>query len=125
LEGLVDNVSDNELKQLAEWRGYSIEFCQWLRDSENIGWTGQHSAFPFFNNGKVVATHIRHDKRKWEFRPVLKELGLSLTSLIIGELTTAKIVVIAESQWDAFAALDALGIYRGEPVAGVSTRGCQ
>jgi hypothetical protein len=34
---LVHKVTADRVKELSEWRGYSIEFCQWLRDSQNIG----------------------------------------------------------------------------------------
>jgi P4 family phage/plasmid primase-like protien len=120
---LVEAVNNHQLEQLADWRGYSIEFCQWLRASQNIGWTGQDWAFPFLNNGKVVAAHIRYDKRTWQYKPNLKDLGLHAAPLIVGDLTTAARIIITESQWDGLAALDDLGIHRGQPVALVSTRG--
>jgi hypothetical protein len=120
---LAKSIGEQDLQELAKSRGYTEEFCKWLVDSEYIGRKGSSWAFPVVHDQKVVSTHIRLDKNKWTYEPPLSELGVNLTPLIVGELTTAEFIVIGESQWDVFACLDALGIYRGEKAAGVATRG--
>ena len=73
-------------------------------------------------DGKIVAAHIRQRDGKWRYYPTLKDLGISLTPLIVGDLATAERIIIGESPWDIFAMLDRLGIAHGEPVAGIATR---
>jgi AAA domain len=120
---LARNVSDENLKELSDWRGYSVEFCRWLVDLGYIGRKGSNWAFPVFNNGRVVAAHIRQDKDVWRYEPKLSEFGLRVTPFVIGDIATAQRVVVAESQWDTFSVLDELRAHNGERAAGVSTRG--
>jgi hypothetical protein len=50
--------------------------------------------------------------------------GTTSEPLVIGELASAEVVVLAESQWDLFAFADLYGMHRGAaPWAGIATRG--
>src|SRR5947207_3207367 len=50
--------TDKHLEQLAEWRGYSREFCSWLKQRELIGLYHGCVAFPLHDEtGHVVAAH--------------------------------------------------------------------
>jgi len=50
--------------------------------------------------------------------------GITSEPLVIGELASAEIVVLAESQWDLFAFADLYGMHKGAtPWAGIATRG--
>jgi hypothetical protein len=113
-----------QLEELVAWRGYSLAFCQWLADERYIGRSGPCWVIPVKNaRGEIVAIHKRLDKNKWQFIPTLKSLGMSLTPLVVGDLTDATWVIGSESQWDLFGVLDTMGIHNGERIAGVTTRG--
>jgi hypothetical protein len=50
--------------------------------------------------------------------------GITSEPLLIGELASAEVVVLAESQWDLFAFIDLYGLHKaGTPFAGIATRG--
>jgi hypothetical protein len=50
--------------------------------------------------------------------------GITSEPLVIGELASAGVVVLAESQWDLFAFTDLYGLHKGTaPWAGIATRG--
>ena len=118
----VDAVSPLDLNQLSEWRVYSLEFCRWLITQQLIGRYNELWAFPVMHGGKVVSAHVRLGKNEWFFEPRLKEIGVPLSPLVIGNPADASKVFISESQWDVFAVLDRLGINYGEEVVGISTR---
>jgi AAA domain/CHC2 zinc finger len=98
--------TDEHLEQLAEWRSYSGEFVSWLHKSGLIGlWQGC-VAFPVHDRyGKVAATHHRQKDGSWRYYPQ----GAKVRPLVIGELGVGEPVHVFESQWDAFAFMDASG----------------
>jgi hypothetical protein len=118
-------LADSDLKELAAWRGYSISFCSWLNDHQLIGRQNGLWAFPVYHDGVIVSVHVRHDKNKWIYRPRLKDIGVALNPLVIGDLDSAQKVFSGESQWDLFSVLERLGIHHGEAIAGIATRGAQ
>jgi putative DNA primase/helicase len=118
-------LTETDLKELAAWRGYSPSFCSWLADQRLIGRQNGSWAFPVYHDGALVSAHERHDKNKWGYRPRLKDIGVSVSPLVIGDLASAEKIFSAESQWDIFSLLDKLGIQHGEAIAGVATRGAQ
>ena len=118
-------LSDTDIKDLAAWRGYSIEFCVWARTMKVIGRHNSLWAFPVYHDGTIVSAHIRRDKNRWIYRPRLKDIGVGLNPLVIGNLDSAQKVFSGESQWDLFSVLDRLGIQNGEAIAGIATRGAQ
>ncbi len=97
----------DKAKELAEWRGYSINFVQWLHEQEMIGVYKGSFAFPVHDaSGKVVRIHYRFGEKGWAYHP---KGGGDSSPLVIGTAPQhAANVLIFESQWDAFAILDKL-----------------
>jgi hypothetical protein len=119
---LVAALDDEQLAKLAKWRGLSIEFCRWLREAGLVGSHKKRICFPVHDDaGNVIAAHIRLGAPvKWIF----ESRGKGTRPLVIGPRECDRLLV-AESQWDAFAAMDRLGWHR-EPPAGFAvciTRG--
>jgi hypothetical protein len=116
-------LSPVRIDEVCPWRGYRQPFVTWVDEHRHFGCTKKGEwAFPVVVDGVIVAAHIRQHDGKWRYYPTLKDLGISLTPLIIGDLTTAERVFVGESPWDVFAVLDKLGIQYGEPIAGIVTR---
>jgi len=112
----VEALTDKDLEQLADWRGFTGEFCSWLKQNQIIGLYDGCIAFPLHaDNREVVAAHIRAKDGKWFYEPT----GAKVRPLVIGELVVGDTVHVFESQWDAFAFMDA----RGERSGIVITRG--
>jgi hypothetical protein len=109
---------------LGEWRGYSPEFVSWLHAQNLVGlFDGDRIAFPVHNaQGHVIGCHYRRkEDGSWRYQPT----GTRTAPLIIGDLATAKTVLIFESQWDLLAVLDCLH-HHVQPMAdtaAVATRG--
>jgi hypothetical protein len=120
-------MNPKQVEELVNWRGYRLKFCEWIAWTHpSIGRTGRYWVTPVRNaSGQIVAVHKRIEKNNWPFEPSLKSLGMNLVPLIIGDLDKAIAVVIGESQWDVYAALDAHGIEAGAPIAGIATRGAK
>jgi hypothetical protein len=119
-------MSEADIDELAQWRGYSREFVQWLIEQQLIGRSRKQKywAFPFKDsNGKIVSAHVRKDKDHWFYDPPLKNLGFSVQPLIVGDLSKAEKAFSDESPWDILAVCDKLGIHYGELIAGIATRG--
>jgi hypothetical protein len=109
----------NQISELASWRGYSVEFCQWAADRDYIGRDKGRWVTPVIVNGVLAAIHKRLSDGNWIYEPS----GNGAHPLIAGDLTSAQAGWIEESQWDTFAALDAHGIQHGVPIVGIATRG--
>jgi energy-coupling factor transporter ATP-binding protein EcfA2 len=94
-------------RELADWRGYSIQFVNWLHEQEMVGIYKGGFAFPVHDaSGKVVRIHYRYGEKGWAYHP---KGGGDSGPLIIGTAPQhATNVLLFESQWDAFAILDAL-----------------
>ena len=117
-------LTESDLKELASWRGYSMEFCVWANTHCLIGRRGGNQwAFPVCDNDKIVSAHVRYDKNNWQYKPRLQDIGVSLSPLIVGDLANAEKILFFESQWDGYALADKLGIQHGERIALVCTRG--
>lgn len=114
---------DAQVRKLAEWRGYTVEFCHALHADGLVGLYQRKIAFPVFDDdGEVVACHWRKDARVWYYDPK----GTTVTPLVLGS-RNANDFWVFESQWDAFAIMDRLGWYSDvalrERVCIVITRG--
>lgn len=114
---------DNRAR-LAEWRGYSPEFVDWLHDQGLVGlFEGECIAFPVHDSeGKTVGCHWRiRGEGSWRFYPA----GTRTTPLIIGDIAQARTVFAFESQWDLLAVLNALHwhIQPVDSTAAIATRG--
>jgi hypothetical protein len=96
-------------KSLAAWRGYRIEIVWWMLGKELIGLHEKDGkcliALPVWNGFGLSGVHRRFKSGAWEYVPK----GLHVTPLVIGGLHPGKPVHIFESQWDAFAFVDAYG----------------
>lgn len=101
--------TDESLKPLADRRGYTMEFCRWLKANEMIGIFENCIAFPVKGkDGNIVGVHYR-TQEKWHYTE-----GTKVTPLVIGNLSKAKIAYVFESQWDAFAFLDRMERFKNE-----------
>jgi hypothetical protein len=93
-------LTDRHIERLAKWRGYSIEFCSWLRERSLVGLYNGYAAFPVHDRaGNVVAAHYRLADGSWRYHPQ----GAKVRPLVVRELDPGKPIHVFESQWDAFA----------------------
>ena len=113
----VGKVTDAHLIELAEWRGYSLEFCHWLRDKRLIGKYAGCWCFPIFNNGQCVRFHVRFDAG-WAYKP--QGVASRLTPMVIG---STGVTVISESQWDLFAMMQCVDAATRKAHTWIATRG--
>lgn len=114
----VSKLTDDMIKRLAEWRGYSEEFCFWLREIKAIGSYGGTYCFPIYNSGHVVRFHVRWPSGLWQYQPA--RVSMRLTPLVIG---SGRVIHVFESQWDAFAVMSVLPIEYISDCRWVATRG--
>jgi hypothetical protein len=93
----VEALTDEHLERLADWRGFSGEFCSWLKQNRLIGLYQNYVAFPVHDDAAaVVAIHYRLDDGSWRYFPV----GAKVRPLVIGELVPGDVIHAFESQWD-------------------------
>jgi CHC2 zinc finger/AAA domain len=112
----VDAFTEKHIERLAKWRGYSIEFCFWLKQNGFLGLYNGLIAFPVHDRtSNVIAVHYRLKDGSWRYYPH----GAKVPPLIIGELVAGEPVHVFESQWDCFAFLDV----SGERTGVIITRG--
>jgi hypothetical protein len=105
-QACVDALTEKHIERLAEWRGYSIEFCSWLKQSRLVGLYDNCIAVPVQDHvSNVVAVHYRLKDGSWRYHPQ----GAKAHPLVIGELIAGESVHVFESQWDAFAFMDKSG----------------
>ncbi|HEY5706309.1 MAG TPA: primase-helicase family protein [Terrimicrobiaceae bacterium] len=118
----VAKFTDDHAARLAELRGYSLKFVCWMRDQSLIGIRKDGIAFPVHrSDGALVAAHIRPRSGRWFYHP----RGAGCHPFIVGSAKSAKQAMVFESQWDAFAVMEALGWHESAPEgwAIVMTRG--
>ena len=102
----VEAVNEKHLERLAKWRGYSVEFCSWLKENGLVGLFNDCIAFPVHDPaGNVVAAHYRLRDGSWRYYPQ----GAKVRPLVIGELVAGEPVHVFESQWDGFDYMDKSG----------------
>jgi hypothetical protein len=101
--GCVEAFTEKHVERLAKWRGYSIEFCFWLKENSLVGLYNDCIAFPVHDWARnVVAVHYRLKDGSWRYYPQ----GAKTRPLVIGELVPGDTVHVFESYWDAFAFMD-------------------
>lgn len=127
-EKCVDDLTEEQLQGLAQWRKFTPETCRWLKSEKLIGTHNKGIAFPNKDDqGIVRSIHCRigadggNGKAKWCYDPP----GNPVWPLIIGTPQTATSVMAFESQWDALAVMDRLGVHRSglNGTAVIVTRG--
>lgn len=109
----VATFTDEAKRQLAEWRGLSLEFVDWLHGKEIVGLHSGKTAFAVRDrSGKVVSCHklVDKEKRKWVYEPK----GQGTRPLIFGDTLRAGYVLCFESQWDAFGVMDRMHWHSGD-----------
>jgi hypothetical protein len=120
-ESAVAAVKTKDIYDITGWRGFSLEFAEWLKTAKLIGKIGSQWAIPVHDEtGAVVRAHIRTDNG-WTYSP-----GSVNTPLVIGNPAKANTTLVFESQWDAFAVLDKLNAHLPENsgiYAAIITRG--
>jgi RecA-family ATPase len=103
-------LTEKHVEQLAKRRGYSVELCRWLKENSMVGMYNGCIAFPVHDyTGNAVAVHYRLKDGSWRYYPQ----GARVCPLVIGELVPSDTVHVFESQWDAFAFMDASGERHG------------
>jgi hypothetical protein len=115
----VEAFSGTHLERLAQWRGLSGAFCSWLHQRALIGLYDGCIAFPIHDGDSVVAAHYRLKDGSWRVYPY----GVTMRPLVLGNISSASVVHVFESQWDAFAVCDNLSLHEKEDVALIVTRG--
>jgi CHC2 zinc finger len=107
----VESFTQEHIERLAKWRGYSIEFCHWLKENGLVGLYDGRISFPVHDRADnvVVATHYRLKDGSWRYFPQ----GTEVRPLVIGELVAGNPIHVFESQWDAFAFMDRTGTRNG------------
>ena len=98
-QACVKAFTDKHVQWIAKWRGYSIEFCRWLKENGLVGLYNGGIAFPVHDRaGNVVACHYRLKDGSWRYYPQ----GAKVRPLVIGELAAGDPVQDFESYFDAF-----------------------
>jgi P4 family phage/plasmid primase-like protien len=106
-------LTDEEKSNLADWRGLSPDFVDWLHREKVAGIHAGHIAFAVHKAGRVVGCHYLADRNQklWKYYPT----GNGTQPLVFGEPGRAVYVLCFESQWDAFAVMDKLGWHLNPP----------
>jgi hypothetical protein len=106
-DACVDALGNAKLKEIAAWRGFSLEFLSRFKKERRIGWHKGSVASPVIDNtGKLVAIHCcRLHSKKWFYQPK----GQKVWPFVIGELAGPGYVIAAESTWDGLDFLDKSG----------------
>ena len=109
-------------RQLADWRGYSPDFVEWLHREKIIGRYKGRIAFAVHSaSGEVDACHYRLADGSWRYFPK----GAGTQPLVFGDPASAGYIMAVESQWDGFAVMDKLSWHTAPPndTAVIITRG--
>jgi hypothetical protein len=112
----------NMLREVATWRGFSREFCDWLVDRKEIGLFHNAIAFPIRGQGgKVLSPHYLKSRPKdWKYFK-----GTRVCPFIIGNLKDATEVHVHESTWDGLAFYDRIDAHRMSGICVIVTRGAK
>ena len=106
----VSEFTPEKAAELAQWRGYSVEIVQWMKEKELIGCYNGAFAFPVHNaKGHVVAIHYKGSDAWWYYPK-----GAQTAPFIVGNPSESLYTLAFESQWDAFSVLDKLHAYESE-----------
>jgi hypothetical protein len=121
----VRNVTSKDLDRLHTERGYTVEFCRWLLGEGLIGifirWD-RHWAFPNCDTeGRIVSIHYRLENARWIYYPN----GQETHPFVIRDSGALTSCHEFESQWDAFAVMDRLELYKSSGWMVISTRGAE
>ncbi len=96
----VEDFTDEDKANLAKWRGYRPEFVDLMVEHQMVGRCDGNLSFPIYAAGRVTGTHQKIKGGSWITRG-----GTDKPWIIGGD--HFETVLIFESQWDAFAFMDA------------------
>lgn len=108
----VEAFTDEKIDKLCEWRGYSRKFVEQLVEHKMVGICETRLAFPIYTGTKVTGTHQKTNSG-WITR------GPCDRPWVIGD--HMEHVFLFESQWDAFALMDAVSWFTNTGVRAVSS----
>ena len=97
----VAGMSAEKRQELAEWRGWPVDFSDWLAEEKLVGVHEGKWAIPVMSRGEVRSCHVRLDNGDWVYSK-----GTKVTPLIWGE--GEHMIIAFESQWDAYVMMLAL-----------------
>lgn len=104
-ENCVEALTPEKRQELADWRGWPVEFSDWLAAEKLVGVHEGKWAIPVMNRGEVRSCHMRLDNGDWVYAK-----GTKVTPLVWGE--GESMVIAFESQWDAYVMLFALDAHK-------------
>lgn len=105
-------LTDELLSSVAAERGWSSDFAEWLHDQALIGSFEGKIAFPAHDHkGRVVRCHYR-DGNNWWYHP--KDMPGATLPMVVGDPRKARETHVHESQWDALAVADRMGLHQGK-----------
>jgi hypothetical protein len=109
------------IEELAEFRGFGREHCEFLIDCGLIGLhTSGKWCTPVYDSlGSLISLHVRTTSENWFYEPK----GIPVQPLIYGDLLKARTVHVLESQWDMFALIAMTRWHFDKTVAFFCTRG--
>jgi CHC2-type zinc finger protein len=69
-QACVEAFTNKHVEWITKWRGYSIEFCCWLKGKGLVGLYNGCIAFPLHDRaGNIVACHYRLKDGSWRYYP--------------------------------------------------------
>jgi hypothetical protein len=124
----VERLNDDTAGVIASSRGFSLAFCQWLRSQKLIGvierkgWKNAIALPVHDEQETVIAAHVRNASTHPDGTPITPpppkwqylyhgDTSPGTRLLVIGDVKKATKLWVFESQWDAFAVIDRMGLH--------------
>ena len=113
-DACVEALTPEKIEGFAKWRGYSVEFVTWLKSQKLVGIYQECPATPVSKDGVIVACQYRtaEGPRYANNTPGARSPA---EPLIIGKPDAVGLLVM-ESQWDAFATMEALTFHTSHTI---------
>ena len=104
-ERCVTAMDAEQMRHFAKWRGYSLEFVQWLKEQKLVGIYDGCPATPVVKDGAHVGCQYR-TKDGPRYANATPGAKTPAEPLIIGKVDAPSLLIM-ESQWDAFSIMEA------------------
>jgi len=102
--------TEKHLTAIAEWRGYSLEFTRWLHANDYLGVYRDSPAISVRDEeGFIRGAHFKTDKG-WRYTDDSPHTPIEIAGDNQSQHT---LHAFFESQWDAFAFIEGLGLHKG------------